>query len=56
MKVILKVGSQYVIDAPIKFGYTRLGENFKDAKVFDSFEDAANYSSLLAMDCEIVSI
>jgi hypothetical protein len=55
-KAILRVGSQYVTDAPISFGYTTLSSDFKDAKVFDSFDDASNYSSLLAMDCEIVGV
>ena len=55
-KAILLIGSQYVTDAPINFGYTTLSSEFKDAKVFDSFDDASNYSSLLAMDCEIVGL
>ena len=55
-KAILRVGSQYVTDAPISFGYTTLSSNFKDAKVFYSFEDASNYASLLAMECEIVGV
>jgi len=55
-KAILRVGSQYVTDAPISFGYTTLSSDFKDAKVFDSFDDASNYSSLLAMDCEIIEV
>jgi hypothetical protein len=55
-KAILRVGSHYVTDAPITFGFTTLSTNFKDAKVFDSFEDASNYASLLAMNCEIVGV
>lgn len=55
-KAILRVGTQYVTDAPINFGYTKLSKDFKDAKIFDSFEDASNYASLLAMECEIVGV
>ena len=55
-KAILIVGSQYVTDAPINFGYTILSSDFKDVKVFDSFDDASNYLSLLTMDCEIVGV
>ncbi len=55
-KAILRVGTQYVTDSQIKFGYTTLSKDFKDAKVFDSFDDASNYADLLAVDCEIVSV
>ena len=55
-KAILRVGSHYITDAPISFGYTTLSKDFKDAKVFDSFEDASSYASLLAMECEIVGV
>jgi len=54
-KAILKVGEYYVTDKPINFGYTTLALDIKDAKVFDSFDDASNYGNLLAFDCEIIS-
>jgi hypothetical protein len=55
MKAIyIKVGTYYVTDAPIIFGYTTLSKDLKNAKVFDSFEDASTYASLLVIDCEIV--
>lgn len=55
-KAILRVGSHYVTDDPIRFGYATLSYDINDAKIFDSFDEASSYASLLVIECEIVSI
>lgn len=53
MKIVLKVGSKYVGKDQINFGYTTLVDSIKDAKVFNSVDEANSYSELLYFHCEI---
>ena len=52
-EAILKVNEWYVTPRNVSLGYPQLSLNAKDAKVFDTFDDAVRYSRQFYIQCAV---
>lgn len=52
-EAILKIDEWYVTPGHVSLGYPQLSLNAKDAKVFDTFDDAVRYSRQFYIQCTV---
>lgn len=52
-EAILKIDEWYVTTGHVSLGYPQLSLNAKDAKVFDTFDDAVRYSRQFYIQCTV---